>query len=96
MRVTDVIRRPIFTEKATLQGEVSNTYAFEVDRSANKVQIRRAVEIQFDRKVAEVRVANMHGKLRRQGRYFGFQPDWKKAYVRLAEGEKPLEFFEGA
>jgi large subunit ribosomal protein L23 len=96
MRVQDVIRRPIFTEKATVQGEVANTYAFEVARAANKVQIRRAVEAQFDRKVGEVRVANMYGKLRRQGRFFGRQSDWKKAYVRLAEGEKPLEFFEGA
>lgn len=95
MRIQDVIRRPLFTEKVTRQGEESNTYAFEVAKKANKIQIRRAVEAQFDRKVAEVRTANIHGKLRRQGRHFGFTPDWKKAYVRLAEGEKPIEFFEG-
>lgn len=96
MRIQDVIRRPLFTEKVTVQGDLTNTYAFEVDRKANKIQIRRAIEAQFERKVAEVRVANMHGKIRRQGRHFGRRPDWKKAYVRLAEGEKPLEFFEGA
>ncbi len=94
MRIQEVIRRPLITEKAT-ELSTLNVIAFEVDRRANKIQIRRAVESQFDRKVAEVRVANMHGKERRQGRYVGHQPDWKKAYVRLAAGEKPIEFFEG-
>ena len=69
--------------------------AFEVDPRANKIEIKRAVEAQFKVKVAEVRVARMHGKVRRQGRFVGRQPDWKKAYVRLKEGEKPIEFFEG-
>lgn len=95
MRIQDVIRRPLITEKSTLQRELAETYAFEVDRHANKIQVRRAVEEQFHRKVAEVRIANMHGKERRQGRYVGRQADWKKAYVRLADGEKPIEFFEG-
>lgn len=95
MRIQDVIRRPLITEKSTLQREIVETYAFEVDRRANKIQVRRAVEAQFQRKVAEVRIANMHGKERRQGRYSGRRADWKKAYVRLAEGEKPIEFFEG-
>lgn len=92
MRIEDVIRRPLLTEKSTV---IEGTYAFEVARDANKVEVRRAVEAQFKVKVDEVRIANMHGKLRRQGRYFGRRPDWKKAYVRLAAGEKPIEFFEG-
>ncbi len=96
MRVQDVIRRPLLTEKSTLQRERDETYAFEVDPRANKIEIRRAVEAQFNVKVAEVRIAKVHGKIRRQGRFFGRRPDWKKAYVRLVSGEKPIEFFEGA
>jgi large subunit ribosomal protein L23 len=95
MRIQDVIRRPLITEKSTLLKDEKGIVAFEVDRRASKVEIRRAVEAQFKVKVAEVRVANMHGKVRRQGRFAGRRPDWKKAYVRLAEGEKPIEFFEG-
>ena len=95
MRVQDVIRRPLITEKSTSQRTTSNVVAFEVDRRANKIEIKRAVEAQFDRKVAEVRVVSMHGKQRRQGRYVGHKPNWKKAYVRLAAGEKSIEFFEG-
>ncbi len=96
MRIQEVIRRPLITEKSSLQREISGTVAFEVDRRANKIEIKRAVEAQFKgSKVAEVRVAAMHGKVRRQGRHFGRQPDWKKAYVRLAQDSKPIEFFEG-
>lgn len=95
MRIEDVIRRPLLTEKSTLQREAANTYAFEVDSAANKIEVRRAVETQFKVRVAEVRIAVMHGKWRRYGRFIGQRRDWKKAYVRLAEGEKPIEFFEG-
>lgn len=95
MRIQEVIRRPLITEKSTALKDERNIVAFEVDRRANKIEVKRAVEHQFKVKVAEVRVANMHGKVRRQGRYSGRRPDWKKAYVRLAEGEKPIEFFEG-
>ncbi|MEM7483389.1 MAG: 50S ribosomal protein L23 [Acidobacteriota bacterium] len=95
MRVQDVIRRPLITEKSTELREDRNIVAFEVDRSANKIEVKKAVEAQFGVRVAEVRMANMHGKLRRQGRYFGRRPDWKKAYVRLVDGEKSIEFFEG-
>jgi large subunit ribosomal protein L23 len=95
MRIQDVIRRPMITEKSTALREDRNIVAFEVDRRANKMQIKEAVEAQFKVRVAEVRVANMHGKMRRQGRFAGRQPDWKKAYVRLADGEKSIEFFEG-
>ena len=96
MKRQDIIRRPLITEKTTLQRELANTYAFEVAAGANKIEVRKAVETQFKVKVAEVRLAQMHGKERRQGRYAGRRPDWKKAYVRLAEGEKAIEFFEGA
>ncbi len=96
MRIQDVIRRPLITEKTTLQREVANTYAFEVATAANKIEVRRAVETQFKVKVAEVRMSRMRGKERRQGRYAGYQPNWKKAYVRLADGQKQIEFFEGA
>ena len=94
MRIEDIIRRPLITEKSTEMRD-DNIYAFEVSMGANKVEIQRAVEAQFKVRVAEVRTARMHGKERRQGRYFGRRPDWKKAYVRLAAGEKPIEFFEG-
>jgi large subunit ribosomal protein L23 len=96
MRIQDVIRRPLITEKSTHQREGQNTLAFEVDARANKIEIQRAVEAQFKVKVAEVRVARMHGKVRKQGRFAGRRPDWKKAYVRLAPGEKTIDFFEGA
>ena len=95
MRVQEVIRRPLITEKSTVLRDDKNIIAFEVDRRANKIDVKRAVEAQFKVKVAEVRVALVHGKTRRQGRYSGRRPDWKKAYVRLAAGEKPIEFFEG-
>lgn len=94
MRIQDVIRRPLITEKSTELRE-KNVIAFEVSTRANKIQIKKAVEAQFQRKVTEVRVARFAGKERRQGRFKGYRPEWKKAYVRLAAGEKPIEFFEG-
>ena len=95
MRLEQVIRRPLLSEKVMEQKETENIVAFEVDSRANKIEVKKAVEAQFKVKVAEVRIARVHGKVRRQGRFVGRRPDWKKAYVRLAEGEKPIEFFEG-
>jgi len=95
MRIQDIIRRPLITEKSTELRDVNNIVAFEVDRRANKIEVKRAVEAQFKVKVSEVRMTSVHGKVRRQGRHVGRQPDWKKAYVRLAPGEKAIEFFEG-
>ncbi|MDH3746441.1 MAG: 50S ribosomal protein L23 [Acidobacteriota bacterium] len=95
MRVQEIIRRPLITEKSTQLKDEKGIVAFEVDPRANKIEIKRAVEAQFKVKVAEVRVLRVHGKVRRQGRFVGRQPDWKKAYVRLKDGEKPIEFFEG-
>lgn len=95
MRIQEIIRRPLITEKSTVEREDKNIVAFEVHRDANKIEVKRAVEAQFKVKVAEVRIARVHGKVRRQGRWQGRRPDWKKAYVRLVEGEKQIEFFEG-
>ena len=90
-----VIRRPLITEKATRLKDASNTVCFEVDRDANKIEIARAVSALFGVKVADVRVANREGKWKRMGKFVGQRKAWKKAYVRLAAGEKPIEFFEG-
>lgn len=96
MRVQDILRRPLITEKATIQREETRTVAFEVATGANKIEVARAVEAQFPgSRVAEVRICRVHGKIRRQGRFFGRRPDWKKAYVRLTADSKPIELFEG-
>ena len=89
-----IVLRPIVTEKTADVKESTNTVCFQVARDANKIEIRRAVETLFGVKVVEVRVVNMHGKQRRFGRYTGRRPDWRKAYVRLAAGEKTIEFFD--
>jgi len=97
MKMTDVIRRPVITEKTTvLREEGGRTLVFEVARAANKIDIKRAVEQLLGSKVESVRTSVAHGKLRRQGRYAGQRPDWKKAYVKLREGEKLPEFLQGA
>jgi large subunit ribosomal protein L23 len=92
----EVIRRPLITEKSTALKETQSTLCFEVHRDATKPEIKKAVETLFSTKVADVRVANVHGKTKRQGRYAGRRPDWKKAYVVLKKGEKMIEFFEQA
>ena len=96
MKLTDVIRRPLVTEKTTILREDGLTLVLQVATHANKVQIRQAVEQLFGSKVADVRTTSMRGKLKRQGRFVGRRPDWKKAYVRLKDGEKLPEFLEGA
>ena len=95
MKETDVIRRPIVTEKSSLLREDDQILVFEVAKAATKVDIKRAVERLLDTKVAKVRTAISHGKVKRQGQYFGQRPDWKKAYVKLKPGEKTPEFLEG-
>ena len=96
MRETEVIRRPIITEKTTIQREDGRTIVFEVAMRATKVDIKHAVERLLRSKVASVRTAISHGKVKRQGRFAGQRPDWKKAYVRLRAGEQVPEFLEGA
>ena len=94
MRVHDVIRKPIVTEKSNIGREEQNVVTFAVDPRANKHQIRRAVEDLFDVNVLEVRTMRMPRKTRRLGKFVGQRPEWKKAIVRLAEGQS-IEFFEG-
>ncbi len=89
-----VLKLPVITEKSTLVKENLRTVAFKVLRDANKIEIKDAVEKIFKVKVQSVRTANFHGKKRRQGRYTGRRPDWKKAYVTLKPGEKMIEFSE--
>ena len=96
MKLTDIIRRPLITEKTSIQREDGKTIVFEVAPGANKVEIRRAIEQLLGAKVATVRTSLAHGKFKRQGRFAGQRPDWKKAYVTLREGEKMPEFLEGA
>jgi large subunit ribosomal protein L23 len=94
MDIHQVLKRPLITEKGTRQKEQANQIMFEVDRSANKVMVRNAVETIFKVNVVSVRMMNVKGKERRIGRNVGKRPDWKKAIVRLGPGEN-IEFFEG-
>jgi len=96
MKLTDIIRRPLITEKTSILREDGKTIVFQVAREANKVEIKRAIEKLLGAKVASVRTSLVHGKIKRQGRFAGQRPDWKKAYVTLREGEKMPEFLEGA
>jgi len=89
-----IIRRPIITEKGLAVKETLQTVVFEVARAATKTQIKEAVQTIFKVKVDSVRTAQFHGKMRRRGRAEGFRRDWKKAYVRLAAGEKMIEYGE--
>jgi large subunit ribosomal protein L23 len=90
-----VIIRPLLTEKNLIAKDRINTLAFRVDKRANKIEIAYAVEKIFSTKVEDVRVVNVLGKNKRVGRSEGKRPDWKKAYVKLAKGAKPIEYFEG-
>jgi large subunit ribosomal protein L4 len=96
MKLTDVIRRPLITEKTTLLREDGRTIVFEVAVGATKVEVKQAVEKLLGSKVAGVRTSIAHGKFKRQGRFIGQRSDWKKAYVKLKDGEKIPEFLEGA
>jgi large subunit ribosomal protein L23 len=96
MKLTDVIRRPLITEKTTVMREDGRTLVFQVSRDANKIDIRRAVERLLNAKVSSVRTSLAHGKMKRQGKYMGRRSDWKKAYVTLRPGEKLPEFLQGA
>ena len=88
----EVIRRPLITERALTVKEVENTLVFEVACKATKTEVKQAVEVLFSVKVASVRTANYAGKERRRGKFTGYRPDWKKAYVRLAPGQKMPEY----
>jgi len=96
MKLTDIIRRPLITEKTSIQREDGRTIVFEVARDANKIEIRQAIEKLLGARVDTIRTSIVHGKIKRQGRFAGQRPDWKKAYVTLREGQKMPEFLEGA
>ena len=87
-----VIRRPLITEKGLSAKEVEGTLVFDVAPEATKTEVKQAVEALFKVKVAAVRTSNVLGKERRRGKFAGFRPDWKKAYVRLKAGEKMPEY----
>ena len=90
----NVIVRPVITEKGLTLKEDVRTLCFEVMNKASKRQIVEAVERIFKVKVQHVRTMKVPGKMRRRGRYTGYRPDWKKAYVTLREGEKMIEYGE--
>lgn len=94
-RVHDILVSPLITEKGTLVNETGNQVLFRVRIDANKDEIRKAVESFFKVKVVKVRTGKLLGKVRRVGRSLGKRPDWKKAYVTLAEGQT-IDFFENA
>ena len=96
MKLTDVIRRPLVTEKTSIMREDGRTIVFQVSRDANKIEIKRAIEQLLGAKVESVRTTIAHGKIKRQGRFAGRRSDWKKAYVKLREGEKLPDFLQGA
>ena len=96
MKLTDVIRRPLVTEKTSILREEGKTIVFQVATAANKIEINRANQQLHWAKVASIRTSLVHGKTKRQGRFAGQRPDWKKAYVTLRDGEKLPEFLEGA
>ena len=96
MKLTDVIRRPLITEKTTLMRDDGRTLVFQVAGDANKIDIKRAVEKLLGSKVQSVRTSLAHGKFKRQGKFIGRRSDWKKAYVKLREGEKLPDFLQGA
>jgi len=87
-----VIRRPLITEKGLGAKETEGTLVFEVAPRATKTEVKQAVELLFKVKVAAVRTASVLGKERRRGKFSGYRPDWKKAYVRLKAGEKMPDY----
>lgn len=90
----EIIRRPLITEKTNLQKEQFNQVSFEVDRRANRVQIKRAVEDIFKVRVAGVKTLQVKGKFKRRGKTLGKRRDWKKAVVKLVPGDR-IDFFDG-
>lgn len=94
MDIYRVIKEPHIAEKANIVKEKNNQITLKVDKRANKIEIKSAVEQIFKKRVLAVNTINVEGKKRRMGRNIGKKPDWKKAIVKLAPGEN-IEFFEG-
>ncbi len=93
-QLTDVLKKPLITEKTSILGEQANRYGFIVDLKANKNQIKSAIEALYDVKVLNIKTSILPGKLKRAGRFVKKTSKTKKAYVQLAEGQK-IEFFKG-
>ncbi|MBT0654456.1 50S ribosomal protein L23 [Geomobilimonas luticola] len=93
MNMYDVIKRPLVTEKSTIEKDERNVIALEVDRNANKIEIKQAVEKLFKVEVDDVNTVNVAGKVKRVGKHIGKRSNWKKAYVTLKEGSN-VDFFE--
>ena len=94
MREYDILRGPLVTEKTTLQKELNNQITIRVDKNANRVEIKDAVERSFSAKVAKVRTIQVKGKRKQRGRIMGKRKDWKKAIITLVPGQR-IDFFEG-
>ncbi len=94
MIANEIIKRPLITEKTSIQKELYNQLTFEVDRRANRIEIKRAIETVFNVRVSDVKTIQVTGKIKRRGRIIGKRRDWKKAIVRLMPGER-IDFFEG-
>jgi large subunit ribosomal protein L23 len=90
----DIIIKPIITENS-MSAQEFKKYTFKVAKSANKIEIAKAVEELFGVKVAKVNTISVRGRFKRMGRNEGYKPDWKKAVVTLTEGSKTIEFFDG-
>jgi len=90
----DIVRGPVVTEKTTLQKETSNQVTLRVDKNANRVEIKDAVEKTFNAKVKQVRTIQVKGKVKQRGKIIGKRKDWKKAIITLMPGQK-IDFFEG-
>lgn len=91
----NVLKTPHLTEKSVIQKDESNQITFKVDRRANKIEIKQAIEKLFKVTVLRVNTIRNKGKIKRMGRHSGKRPDWKKAVVTLKEGDR-IEYFEGA
>jgi large subunit ribosomal protein L23 len=93
MIIYDVIKKPLITEKTTVEKDARNVVAFVVNKDANKIEIKESVEKLFKVSVTAVKTVNIAGKVKRVGKNIGKRPNWKKAYVSLAEGSN-IDFFE--
>ncbi|MEE4362933.1 MAG: 50S ribosomal protein L23 [Desulfotignum sp.] len=94
MKHYDIIRGPVVTEKTTLQKELNNQVTLRVDKRANRLEIKDAVEKSFNAKVKQVRTVQVKGKVKQRGRIIGKRKDWKKAIITLMPGQR-IDFFEG-
>ncbi len=94
MMANEIIKRPLITEKTSIQKELNNQLTFEVDRRANRIEIKRAIETVFNVRVSDVKTMQVSGKTKQRGRVIGKRRDWKKAIVKLMPGQR-IDFFEG-